>query len=313
MLAELFRERWREMRGEVLDLPAKAAGVDLEFVRRSVGSEGFLPLEASSVRVCRTRTGADGGVEREILRAFSAAFAVAERLIYIETQYFTSRSIVLAMLERLNDESKPKLELLVVLPTRADSSKEEFAMGETQRMVLGALEQAARAKGHELRFLCSVCDPKTGNTTFIHSKVLIVDDRFLSVGSANFTERSMGFDSELSLIWEAVENPALERDIRRVRASLLAEHASRDAALVDQSSGLVSVVDRWVSDGESRLRVCHFERVEANATKTRFFDPGGPASLSEEVEPTPLEELERFARGTGRIMRELSERLLSKP
>ena len=109
-------------------------------------------------------------------------------------------------------------------------------MGETQRMVLGALEQAARAKGHELRFLCSVCDPETGDTTFIHSKVLIVDDRFLSVGSANFTERSMGFDSELSLIWEAVENPALERDIRRVRASLLAEHASRDAALVDQSS-----------------------------------------------------------------------------
>ncbi|HVR20577.1 MAG TPA: phospholipase D-like domain-containing protein, partial [Polyangiaceae bacterium] len=200
----------------------------------------------------------------------------------------------------------------VVLPTRADSSKEEFAMGETQRMVLGALEHAARAKGHELRFLCSVCNPETGDTTFIHSKLLIVDDRFLSVGSANFTERSMGFDSELALIWEALENPALERDIRRARASLLAEHAGRDAAEVDKPSGLVSVVDRWVSERSSRLRACHFEPVEANVTKTRFFDPGGPASLSEETEPTPIEELERFARGTGRMMRELSERLLSK-
>ena len=44
--------------------------------------------------------------------------------------------------------------------------------------------------------------------TYIHSKVLIVDDRFLSVGSANISNRSMGMDTELNLSWEAGRRPA---------------------------------------------------------------------------------------------------------
>ena len=31
---------------------------------------------------------------------------------------------------------------------------------------------------------------------------MIVDDRFLTVGSANLTNRSMGLDSELHVAWE---------------------------------------------------------------------------------------------------------------
>jgi hypothetical protein len=185
-------------------------------------------------------------------------------------------------------------------------------MGETQRMVLGTLEDTACTTGHVVRFLCSVVKGAPSETTFIHSKVLIVDDRFLSVGSANFTERSMGFDSELALVWDAVDNPSLERDIRRVRASLLAEHARRDAAELDLSSGLVPAIDRWIAEG-STLRVCHFDAGEANVAKTRMFDPGGPDVLPEaEPEPRGLDDLERFARGCGRMMRELSERLLAK-
>ena len=122
----------------------------------------------------------------------------------------------------------------------------------------------------------------------------------------------MGFDSELSLVWDEARNPNLERDIRRVRASLLAEHARRDASEIELSSGLVAVVDRWLAEG-SALRVCHFESGEANVAKTRMFDPGGPDVLPEATpEPTGLEDLERFARGCGRMMREISERLISK-
>jgi phospholipase D1/2 len=311
-LGELFRERWREVRGEELELPPPSPEFARDFLRETSGSNDWLPLSAKNVRICRTIVNADGSVEREILRAFEQALAAAERVVFVETQYFTSRSIVNALLERLRDGKKARLELLVVLPTRGDSSKEEFAMGGTQRMVLAALEETAHATGHAIRFLCSVVDGEPSETTFIHSKVLIVDDRFLSVGSANFTERSMGFDSELALVWDAVEDPRLEGDIRRVRASLLAEHARRDASEVDLTSGLVAVVDRWLSEG-SALRACHFDAAEPNVAKIRIFDPGGPDALpAVEPEPTAFEDLERFARGCGRMMRELSERLLPK-
>jgi phospholipase D1/2 len=311
-LATLFRERWREVRGEGLEPSPPNPDIAGEFLRRTAGAEGFIPLSAGRVRVCRTLVGSDGAVERQILRAYEDAFAAAERVIYIETQYFTSRSITKALLDRLRARERTKLEVFVVLPTRGDSSKEEFAMGETQRMVLGALEEAARDSAHRIRFLCSAIEGSS-ETTFIHSKLLIVDDCFLAVGSANFTERSMGFDSELALVWEAGDDSALARDIRRVRASLLAEHAGRDASELERSEGLVASVDAWVLDQSSRLRACHFERVEPNVAKIRFFDPGGPAVLpADEAEPTSREDLERFARGWGRMMRELSERLLSR-
>ena len=37
----------------------------------------------------------------------------------------------------------------------------------------------------------------------VHSKVMIVDDRFLRVGSANLNNRSMGADTECDLAFEA--------------------------------------------------------------------------------------------------------------
>jgi phosphatidylserine/phosphatidylglycerophosphate/cardiolipin synthase-like enzyme len=62
-------------------------------------------------------------------------------------------------------------------------------------------------------------------STYIHSKVLIVDNRLLSVGSANITNRSMGMDTELNLTWEAgPDQTGLAQSIHRVRANLLAEH-----------------------------------------------------------------------------------------
>src|SRR5947209_14289871 len=59
--------------------------------------------------------------------------------------------------------------------------------------------------------------------TMVHSKVMIVDDRLLRVGSANLNNRSMGTDTECDLALEAgseVERAA----IRNVRARLIADH-----------------------------------------------------------------------------------------
>jgi phospholipase D1/2 len=199
VLAEIFRERWLAACGELLELPAPNAALAAEFAETELGERADLPLRASHVGVLRTNPARDGSVDRQILRALQAAFAQAERFVYIETQYFTSRSIAQALLSRFYDEAKPKLEVVIVLPRVADSTKEAFATGDTQHMVLGALEAGARATGHELRFLCSVADDadQVSGATFIHSKVVIVDDRVLCVGSANMTERSMGYDTEL--------------------------------------------------------------------------------------------------------------------
>ena len=50
----------------------------------------------------------------------------------------------------------------------------------------------------------------------VHSKVMIIDDRFLRVGSANLNNRSMGADTECDLAFEATSE-AHRKYIARLR------------------------------------------------------------------------------------------------
>jgi phosphatidylserine/phosphatidylglycerophosphate/cardiolipin synthase-like enzyme len=64
-------------------------------------------------------------------------------------------------------------------------------------------------------------DPADGGKSTVHTKLMLVDDVFASIGSANFFSRSMvGTDSELSCTF-VTTGPSV-KDLRRVR--LWAEH-----------------------------------------------------------------------------------------
>lgn len=310
VLARLFQERWLDATGHRLMLPSSPPGDDARFDLRELTRGECLPLAASRVAMSRTALTREGTDIHEVRSAHEQALAGAERLVYIETQYFTSRSIAAALLARLRDDSKPKLQVIVVLPRGADSGKEKFALGETQDMVLGALEQAATEHGHELRFLCSAIEGDSGHgTTFIHSKVLVVDDCLLSIGSANLTERSMGFDTELSLMWQANPEDKLAKDIASVRASLMAEHAGREPEELRDPNTLLQRIDAWISGASSRLRRCRFQPSAPNVLKTMIFDPGGPATIPDDVAAASVaEDRERLARGSNRLRRELERR-----
>jgi phosphatidylserine/phosphatidylglycerophosphate/cardiolipin synthase-like enzyme len=58
----------------------------------------------------------------------------------------------------------------------------------------------------------------------LHSKLMIVDDEWLRVGSANFANRSIGFDTECDLVIEAGGDSVTRVAIAAARAALLAEH-----------------------------------------------------------------------------------------
>ena len=54
----------------------------------------------------------------------------------------------------------------------------------------------------------------------IHSKVMVVDDELLRVGSANLNNRSMGLDTECDLAFEA-KSPEQRRAIVQLRDRML--------------------------------------------------------------------------------------------
>jgi phospholipase D1/2 len=84
----------------------------------------------------------------------------------------------------------------------------------------------------------------------VHSKLMIVDDQFLRVGSANLNNRSMGIDSECDV---ASDEPG-RRAIARVRNRLFGEHGADDvAAALARSRSLITLADQQVQSGR-RLR-----------------------------------------------------------
>jgi phosphatidylserine/phosphatidylglycerophosphate/cardiolipin synthase-like enzyme len=276
-LLELFCDRWRSALGETLSLKADTHSAAAGLVLPSVDPSAIFPLSAESVTIARTLPSTSAAPIQEVKALTLAALSAAEQLIYIETQYFTSRSVTSALLERLKDPEKPRLQLLILMPRGADNSKEKFALGDLQAAMLSDLELAAEYHGHELLFLCSaVAGANCETATFIHSKLLIVDDQLLCVGSANMTERSMSLDSELCLFWEGEPGSALSRDIRRVRASLLSEHSGEPSDRFLEGAGLAQRVAQATESGGSRLRSCHFEPASVNPLKQAMFDPSGP-------------------------------------
>jgi phospholipase D1/2 len=261
-LTELFRRRWKQSGGEAIRLPRAASTARPRYRPR-----GALPLPPGPVALSSTDPRRSGGRSTfEIRTLMEDAITSAEALIYLETQYFSSRRVCESLERRMRDRRRPPLEIVLILNQRAEALKEEIAVGLRQAQNIEKLRHLAEKTGHALGAYYTVADGRKRRgrqgevRTYIHSKLTIVDDRFLSMGSANLTNRSMDFDTELNASWETRpgSNSALVRAIRRARVSLLAEHigatgpASRRA--LGRTQGLVESLDGLTDRSRSRLR-----------------------------------------------------------
>ncbi|UFS69186.1 phospholipase D-like domain-containing protein [Geomonas sp. RF6] len=276
-LIALFAQRWLDSGGDALIFPTVTAPLDLGGVRG-------IPITAGTVAVSRTQA---LNLEppqpeiHEIRRLFIDAILSAQRLIYLENQYFSSQACYWALVQRMTAPERPKLQIVLVLPQLLPFTEELF-LGVPQMRMLRALKRVAQQHGHEFRAYSSACGRKgERKMTFIHSKLLLVDDRFLTVGSANATNRSMGLDTEINVSWEAEEGEGspLTDSLRTVRATLLAEHAGLlgEDRLFEKIEGVVSTLDTLADDPDCRL--CHYA-------------PNG--ALEESVWPEALEPIARF-------------------
>ena len=256
-LADLFKERWKLVCCKDLDLPETTEKERIDF-------PGSLPILSSRVGISRTQAKTDDGRQgshQEIRRLFTAAIESAENLIYLENQYFSSKALFRALSRRMIDSGRPPLEIVMVLAKDANAFFEKISIGLMQAKLIARLKELASEMGHKVGIYYPACVDADGQEvpTYIHSKLFLVDDRFLTVGSANMNNRSMGLDTEINVAWEAVpEERGMTESIRRIRVDLLAEHTgARDSANVREltaTKGLVDYLERLAGSESSRLR-----------------------------------------------------------
>lgn len=263
LLVDHFVERWALASGERLD-PARLVDAHPLAAKAPMLSvlAPTLRMPRGDVTVLRTTSGERGHPRRREVRDFlETALREAARFVYIEVQYFTATALQDALVARMRDRSMPPLDVVLVMPRKPEALKDELAMGPPQHDVLGALIREAAANGHRLG-VYNVAAPKDGGDpafVYIHAKLVIVDDRVLTFGSANLTNRSMALDSEMNLAWRAPAGPsgrALRHAIRRLRVRLLLEHlgAAADVRTVVRGEGLVQRLDRACDQTGARIR-----------------------------------------------------------
>jgi phosphatidylserine/phosphatidylglycerophosphate/cardiolipin synthase-like enzyme/membrane protein DedA with SNARE-associated domain len=219
-LGELARTRWRARKRRPAPPPIgprPTAATD-----ELAGWPADLAIDARDVQVGLARTLSCPGqpAVREIEALTLRAIAAAERWIYAENQYLTSGSVMRALAARLTAARGP--EIVLVLPAAESGWKEQSSMGILRAGVLAQLRAADRHQ--RLRLLTPVV-ARDGQrrAVAVHAKVLVVDDALAKVGSANFSNRSMGLDSECDLAVEAHDD-ASAAWVRSVRDRLLGEH-----------------------------------------------------------------------------------------
>jgi phosphatidylserine/phosphatidylglycerophosphate/cardiolipin synthase-like enzyme len=175
------------------------------------------------VGIARTFPEFDGrGEVREVEALNLAAIATARHSIYLENQYLAARRLVDALAARLREPDGP--EIVIVLARRGNNPLERGTMDSARHLLIQVLWEADEHR--RLGVYWPVTDG--GRPIYVHSKVLIVDDRLLRIGSSNLNNRSMGFDSECDVVIEADANNREHDDVCRqitlLRHELASEH-----------------------------------------------------------------------------------------
>ncbi|MEA2218314.1 MAG: hypothetical protein QOJ35_940, partial [Solirubrobacteraceae bacterium] len=170
-VAAHFATRWREVTGEQLAVSSPpAAGTSTVQVVRTVAEDMYDSIPRGDFR---------------ILESYLRALRSARELVYLENQFLWAPEIVDVLVAKLREPPSDAFRIVVVLPRRANNGQDDT------RGQLGRLIAADDGAG---RMLAATLRSRTGSRTdplYVHAKVGIVDDRWLTIGSANLNAHSL--------------------------------------------------------------------------------------------------------------------------
>ncbi|MGE5469803.1 MAG: VTT domain-containing protein [Bacteroidota bacterium] len=284
-LGDIARARWRDATGETLEPPNAAPDL----------WPPALPVDMRAVDValaCTRPALAEAPAVRQVEALYLDMIAAARQRIYIENQYFTAESIGSALAARLAEADGP--EIVVVLRLLSHGWLEEHTMHVLRTRLIQRLREADR-HGRFFLYYAHIDGLKEGTCIDIHSKLMIVDDAILRIGSANLSNRSMGMDSECDAVIEARGDPVVATAIGNFRNRLLGEHLAaepeRVAAEIQRHGNLHDAIAALSGQARTLKTFAGLpEWPEAVLELVKIADPDGPVideMIVEVVAPRP--------------------------
>lgn len=245
-VAELCIDRWRRATGEALEPLAEPLYPWPSTTR--------FDLRDCEGALARTRP---GGLFRkgraETKRLTEDMIRNAHRFIYLETQYLASFQLGTVLGRRLREADGP--EVVVVVTESSRGMIEQFVMAHNRDRLIRRLKRADRHGRLRLYYAVTPLEDGGAQEILVHSKVIVVDDEVVRVGSSNLNNRSEGLDTECDVALAAA-SLAHRQAIAGFRDGLLAEHMGRRreevAALVQETGSLIAAIE-ILNTGRRRL------------------------------------------------------------
>ncbi len=275
---ELCRDRWR-----------RATHADSQGMEPPAASDpwpgGLAPVVTDvDVAIARTDPGwVDARPVEEIRQLYVYAISSAQRSLYLENQYFSSSVVGAALEARLREADAPE----VVVVSRL--TEEGWLEARTMGLLRARLHQRlceADAGGRYRLLYPHIPELDPAALLNVHSKVLVADDELCSLGSANFNNRSMGFDTECNIAIEARGDERVRRAIAGLRERLLAEHLGRQPAEVAaetarRSGSLIGAIEALKRPGRALEPINPVLAADAERLlqASELIDPERPARL----------------------------------
>jgi phosphatidylserine/phosphatidylglycerophosphate/cardiolipin synthase-like enzyme/uncharacterized membrane protein YdjX (TVP38/TMEM64 family) len=234
------------------------------------------------VGIARTEPAFGGQQEvREVQNLFFDCIDRAETTIYLENQFLSSMDVARRIALKIRE--RPNLQVLAISSRSYDSWAVDQSLGSGRDRFLRLLR---RACADRVRLLYPVVgNGKHKTETNIHSKVMIIDDLLLRVGSANLNNRSMAVDTECDLVIEA-QTETERAAIARIRNMLLADHCGVQpdvvASELAEQGSLLRAADRLPAQGHALFPIPDNtpRRSLWTAALVYLADPKRPVSAS---------------------------------
>ncbi|GAC1473462.1 MAG: phospholipase D-like domain-containing protein [Chloroflexota bacterium] len=223
-----FCQRWNAVTGEGLRPlpidPAQPSGDTPAQIVRTVPA-GFYPFAPQG--------------EFGIYHALVAAIRKARHFVYLENQYIWSPEIVDALVDAIRQPRSQPFRIVLVLPAKAYTGRYD---NDEHVRLLSKVDDGSHVFSAYALYAGGPAIGKTGYhymPIYVHAKVSIVDDEWVSIGSANLNRRGLATDTEMNVHTIAPELA------RALRIRLWAEHLGMSEEDVARSDPCALVDGAW--------------------------------------------------------------------
>jgi phosphatidylserine/phosphatidylglycerophosphate/cardiolipin synthase-like enzyme len=269
-----FRDRWNDsnypMRVPLPVSPPTQITGPLPPVSSAPGTHHVQVLRTCACTSRQYPTFAPNG-EFTCLAGYRKAIRRATNYIYIEDQYLVFDEIARELAAAL-----ARIQKLIIVVPHHNTETWSQAFNWHQNNFLRILRAVHPGKVHVYHLI----QPATGQPIYVHAKVMLIDDIYAVIGSANINRRSMTHDTELAVaIIDAALDAGICRFARDLRRNLWGEHlglSASDPRLADP----VAAVAEWERQATAGVyRVRHHTTPQPQEEDTirwdRILDPDG--------------------------------------